>query len=471
MTHQIRIPSPLRRFTDGQGKLEVQGQTVKTALEELFERYPELKLHLVEEDGNLRNFVNIYVDGEDIRSLDRMETRLEDKHELRIIPAIAGGSNLEPQEMARYARHFSLPEFGLEGQKKLKAAKVLVIGTGGLGSPTALYLAAAGVGHLGLVDFDKVDESNLQRQVLFGISNLGQSKVQSAEKRLRDLNPYLDIQVYETALTSENAMQIIEGYDLVVDGTDNFATRYLVNDACVLQGVPNVYGSIFRFEGQASVFNYEDGPCYRCLYPKPPPPGLVPSCAEGGVLGVLPGIIGCIQTNEAIKILAGMGDTLKGRLMLFDALAMEFSELKLARNPECPICGDQPSITELIDYKEFCGLPSVDQHPQNGHGEIDVRGLKQLFDSEAPVVVLDVREGYEREIATIQGTTHIPMNDVANRLHELDRDSDIIVQCRSGVRSQKICNLLTQNGFEKVRNLKGGILAWSEQIDPSIPTY
>ncbi len=357
----------------------------------------------------------------------------------------------------------------MEGQQKLKAAKVLVVGTGGLGSPVLLYLTAAGIGTLGLVDFDVVDESNLQRQILFGVDVLGESKTQSARKRLSELNPNLNIDVHETRLTSENALEIIQNYDLVIDGTDNFQTRYLVNDACVIMGKPNVYGSIFRFEGQASVFNYDGGPCYRCLYPEPPPPGLVPSCAEGGVLGVLPGIIGCIQANEAIKIITGIGTTLKGRFLLYDALDMDFQEVSLRKNPECPACGDQPTVTELIDYDQFCGINLPE--PDHEWGEITVTELNQRIQSGESPFILDVREEHEVVVAKIEGTSHIPMNQVMARLDEIDPDADIIVQCKTGGRSAKICTLLTEHNFQNVKNLKGGITAWSRIIDPSVPLY
>jgi adenylyltransferase/sulfurtransferase len=383
------------------------------------------------------------------------------------------GDDLAPQEMARYARHFTLPEFGVDGQKKLKQSRVLIVGAGGLGSPVSLYLAAAGVGGMGIVDFDRVDESNLQRQILYGIDQVGQPKIACATERLQQLNPYVEIETYDVPLTSENALEIVGHYDIVVDGTDNFPTRYLVNDACVLLGKPNVYGSIFRFDGQASVFHYEDGPCYRCLYAEPPPPGLVPSCAEGGVLGVLPGIIGCIQANEAIKVLTGIGESLKGRLLLFDALRMTFQELKLRRDSNCAVCGDRPTVTELIDYKGFCGLPAEDEEGSSdmGYGDATVTELKDLLDQDAAITVIDVREDFEVAIAAIPGTVHIPMNEVPDRLDELDRDADIIVQCKSGGRSAQVAGFLVDNGFSKVRNLVGGILAWSQEIDPSVSTY
>lgn len=473
MTSTLTIPSPLRKFTDGQAKLEISGNTVSQTLDELFRSYPELQKHLLDESGNLRNFVNIYINSIDVRTQDSLDTVVPNGADIRIIPAIAGGSDslpeLNPQELSRYARHFSLPEFGMDGQKCLKASSVLIVGAGGLGNPVSLYLAAAGVGRIGLVDFDKVDESNLQRQILFGVAKIGTFKVESAKERLQKLNPNVKLESYQVQLTSENAMDIIRDYDVVVDGTDNFPTRYLVNDACVILGKPNVYGSIFRFDGQASVFNFEDGPCYRCLYPEPPPPGLVPSCAEGGVLGVLPGIIGCIQANETIKILTGIGKTLKNRFLLFDALTIEFNELSLQKNPDCVVCGDRPSITELIDYTEFCGIP--DQDESNIIKEITVQELKSLMNNDSKVTILDVREPFEIAIAKIPNTIHIPMRDVSAHLNEFDTDSDIIVHCKSGVRSEKICRLLLENNFKSVKNLKGGVIAWSKEIDPTIPTY
>ncbi|MBT3478924.1 MAG: molybdopterin-synthase adenylyltransferase MoeB [Candidatus Marinimicrobia bacterium] len=376
---------------------------------------------------------------------------------------------LEQSELRRYARHFSLPEFGIEGQQKLKAAKALVVGAGGLGSPVLLYLAAAGVGTLGLVDFDVVDESNLQRQVLFGVEVLGESKAKSAGKRLLELNPHINIDIHETRLTTENALKIIGDYDLVIDGTDNFQTRYLVNDACVILGKPNVYGSIFRFEGQASVFNFEEAPCYRCLYPEPPSPGTVPSCEEGGVLGVLPGIIGCIQANEAIKIITGIGTTLSGRFLLYDALDLNFQEVSLKRNPECSVCGDHPTVTELIDYEQFCGINQPE--PEHKWGELTVTELYQKIKLGNAPCILDIRESYEVLVAKIDGTIHIPMSQVRERLGEIDQSSEIVVLCKTGVRSANICELLVENNFKNVKNLTGGITVWSQVIDSSIPLY
>jgi adenylyltransferase/sulfurtransferase len=379
---------------------------------------------------------------------------------------------LSTEEMARYSRHLILPEVGMEGQQKLKAAKVLCIGTGGLGSPLAFYLAAAGIGTLGLVDFDVVDSSNLQRQIIHSTKDVGRSKIVSATEKLTALNPFLNVVQHETMLTSQNAIEIISQYDIVADGTDNFPTRYLVNDACVLTGKPNAYGSIFRFEGQASVFATEHGPCYRCLYPEPPPPGLVPSCAEGGVLGILPGLVGVIQATEVIKLILGKGEPLIGRLLLVNSLDMKFRELKLRKNPECPVCGKNPTVTKLIDYQQFCGIvPEAKVAAEkNGIPQMSVTELKQKLDAGEDVFILDVREPYEYQIAQIGGHL-IPLGELPNRLGELDTAKNIVVQCKSGGRSQRAAEFLAQNGFSKLHNLAGGILAWSNEIDPDVPRY
>ena len=380
---------------------------------------------------------------------------------------------LTTDDLSRYSRHLILPEVGMEGQQKLKAARVLCVGTGGLGSPLALYLTAAGIGTLGLVDFDVVDASNLQRQIIHSTKDIGRKKIDSAEEKLSALNPAIKIVKHETMLTSANALDILKDYDIVADGTDNFPTRYLVNDACVLLGKPNVYGSIFRFEGQASVFATEAGPCYRCLYPEPPPPGLVPSCAEGGVLGILPGLVGVIQATEVIKIILGKGESLVGRLLLVDALNMRFRELKLRKNPECPVCGTNPTVTALIDYEHFCGI--VPETPQeknlkNGIPQLTVKELKARRDAGEDIFLLDVREPYEVQIAQIGGKV-IPQNDVPQRLAEIPRDREIVVHCRSGARSQRIAEFLKQSGYQNIVNLAGGILAWSDEIDPSVQKY
>jgi adenylyltransferase/sulfurtransferase len=388
----------------------------------------------------------------------------------RTAPAEATPAALSKDEILRYSRHLIMPEVGMEGQLKLKQARVLMIGTGGLGAPLGLYLAAAGVGHLGLVDFDKVDFTNLQRQVTFGTSDVGRRKVEAAHARLANLNPEIEIKVFETMLTSANALELFRDYDIIVDGTDNFPTRYLVNDACVLSGKINVYGSIFRFEGQATVFGAPGGPCYRCLYPEPPPPGLVPSCAEGGVLGVLPGIVGSIQAMETIKLILGTGEPLVGRLLLFDALMMKFRELKLRKNPDCPMCGEKRTITELIDYQEFCGIRGEEAAPTVSVPEISPRELKARLDRGDDLYILDVREPHEYQICQIGGHL-IPLGDLPRRVNELDSSREIVAHCRSGKRSADAVAFLRQAGFRKVWNLKGGILAWSDEVDPRVPKY
>ena len=387
-------------------------------------------------------------------------------------PAPAAEPALSKQEVLRYSRHLIMPEVGMDGQLKLKRAKVLMVGSGGLGAPLGLYLAAAGVGRLGIVDFDTVDFTNLQRQVIFGTSDVGRKKLEAARERLGNLNPEIQIDAFETRLTSENALEILRDYDIVVDGTDNFPTRYLVNDACVLLGKPNVYGSIFRFEGQASIFGYPGGPCYRCLYPEPPPPGLVPSCAEGGVLGVLPGIIGCIQAMETIKLILGSGEPLVGRLLLFDAVGMRFRELKLRKNPECPACGEHPTVTKLIDYAEFCGIRGEEAPAQIAAAvpEITPKQLKQRLDHGDDLYILDVREPHEYQICNLNGHL-IPLGELPKRVGELDSSREIVAHCRSGKRSAEAVEFLTKAGFRKIWNLKGGILAWSDEVDPSVPKY
>ncbi len=380
---------------------------------------------------------------------------------------------LSKDEILRYSRHLIVPEVGMEGQLKLKAAKVLLVGAGGLGAPLGLYLAAAGIGRIGLVDFDVVDFTNLQRQVIHFTKDVGRNKIDSAAEKMQALNPNVEIVKHEVALSSENAMEILQDYDLVVDGTDNFPTRYLVNDACVLLGKPNVYGSIFRFEGQATVFAYQGGPCYRCLYPEPPPPGLVPSCAEGGVLGILPGTIGLIQATETVKLILGIGEPLVGRLLLYDALGMRFRELKLRKNPECPICGDRRTITKLIDYHQFCGVPQQPpkQETQVTEGEIEVTEVKEKLDRGDKFVLIDVREPHEHQICNIPAAKLIPLGEVGKRLGELDPEADIVIHCKSGMRSARACGILRAAGFKHVRNMKGGILAWSDQVDRSVPKY
>jgi len=378
---------------------------------------------------------------------------------------------LSREEIQRYSRHLIMPEVGMEGQLKLKRARVLTIGTGGLGAPLGLYLTAAGVGHLGLVDFDVVDASNLQRQVTFTTADVGKPKSEAAKARLSALNPAIEIVSYETRLTSENALDLFRDYDIIVDGTDNFPTRFLVNDACVLLGKPNVYGSIFRFEGQATVFGYPGGPCYRCLYPEPPPPGLVPSCAEGGVLGVLPGIVGSIQAMETIKLILGAGEPLVGRLLLFDALAMRFRELKLKKNPDCPMCGKNRTITKLIDYEEFCGIRGEEAPAMtDGIQEITATELKARQDRGDKLFILDVREPHEYQICNLNGKL-IPLGELPRRVNELDSSVEMVVHCRSGKRSADAIHFLQTAGFKKLWNLKGGVLAWADEVDPRMPKY
>jgi sulfur-carrier protein adenylyltransferase/sulfurtransferase len=379
-------------------------------------------------------------------------------------------ATLTNDEILRYSRHLIMPEVGMVGQQKLKAARVLCIGAGGLGSPLALYLAAAGVGTLGLVDFDVVDFTNLQRQIIHSTADVGRKKLDSAAEKLKAINPFINLKTFETRLSSANALDLFREFDIVADGTDNFPTRYLVNDACVLTGKPNVYGSIFRFEGQASVFATEEGPCYRCLYPEPPPPGLVPSCAEGGVLGILPGLVGVMQATEVIKLILGAGEPLIGRLLLIDALGMKFRELKLRKNPDCPVCGTHPTVTQLIDYNEFCGIRGEEKPVETGIPEMQVEELKRRLDAGDDLYVLDVREPHEYQICNIGGHL-IPLGDLPKRVSELDSSREIVAHCRSGVRSAKAVGFLQQAGFKKVHNLAGGILAWADRVDPKMPKY
>jgi molybdopterin/thiamine biosynthesis adenylyltransferase/rhodanese-related sulfurtransferase len=381
--------------------------------------------------------------------------------------------SLSKDEILRYSRHLIMPEVGMEGQLKLKQAKVLLVGAGGLGAPLGLYLAAAGVGRIGLVDFDVVDFTNLQRQVIHGTKDVGKKKLDSAFESMADINPFVQLDRHETALSSENALEIFKDYDIIVDGTDNFPTRYLVNDACVLLNKPNVYGSIFRFEGQVTVFAYEGGPCYRCLYPEPPPPGLVPSCAEGGVLGILPGVVGLLQATETVKLILGIGQTLVGRLMLYDALGMKFRELKLRKNPECPACGEHRTITKLIDYQEFCGMPHYEAPPEPvaATGDIEATELKTKLDGGDNFKLIDVREPHEFQICRIPGSVLIPLGELPKRLGELNPEDEFVMHCKGGTRSAKAVDLMKQSGFKKVRNMKGGITAWSDKVDPNVPKY
>jgi molybdopterin/thiamine biosynthesis adenylyltransferase/rhodanese-related sulfurtransferase/molybdopterin converting factor small subunit len=483
MAHRVLIPTPLRPYTNQQDAVEVDGSTVGELLTALTTRYGELRRHLYSDEGKLRSFVNVYVNDDDIRYLDREATALKSGDVVSIVPSVAGGVSavedttpeLTGEEVQRYSRHLILPEVGVDGQRKLKAAKVLCVGAGGLGSPAALYLAAAGIGTIGVIDFDAVDMSNLQRQILHGTPDVGRSKLLSAREKLTALNPNVRIESFETALTSKNALEIFRDYDIILDGTDNFATRYLVNDACVLLGKPNAYGSIFRFEGQASVFATKGGPCYRCLYPEPPPPGLVPSCAEGGVLGVLPGVIGTIQATETIKLILGAEGTLIGRLLLYDAWGMRFRELKLRRDPECPVCGDHPTVRELIDYDQFCGVAPVTAPAATpADFETTVLDLKRAIDSDRPPFVLDVREPQEFQICRIPGSVLIPLGQVGARVQDIEAAAagrPIVVHCKMGARSAKAVKMLRERGIDRAQNLKGGILAWIDQIDPKLPKY
>ena len=503
MPNTINIPTPLRPFTDKKEAVEVSGATVGELLLDLTTRYEGLRKHLYADNGKLRNFVNVYLNDEDIRYLQREATPVKAGDTLSIVPSVAGGAptsaeatvgkpatampanvgpglqtrpdDLSPEEIKRYSRHLIMPEMGMDGQRKLKQSSVLCIGAGGLGSPAAMYLAAAGIGRLGIVDFDVVDYSNLQRQLLHTTNDVGRTKLESAREKVVALNPHVQVDTYEEALSSENAMRLFKGYDVILDGTDNFPTRYLVNDACVLSGIPNAYGSIFRFEGQASVFATKDGPCYRCLYPEPPPPGLVPSCAEGGVLGVLPGVIGVIQATESIKLLTGIGEPLIGRFLIYDALKMKFRELRLKKDPECPVCGPNPTVTKLIDYDQFCGVTPAHATDNAGgtvsNWEITPVELKKKLDAGETPFILDVREPNEYQINRIPGSTLIPLGELPRRYQELPRDREIVAQCKMGGRSAKAMDFLKTVGFTNVKNLKGGILEWIDKVDPSQPKY
>ena len=458
----IIIPTPLRKFTNQQTRITVEGKTIKEAFSDLILNYPNVKKNLIDENEKIRGFVNIFLEDEDIRNLQEEETIIQPNSVISIIPAIAGGSGLEEinftkEELARYNRHIIIPEFGIEAQKKLKAAKVLVIGSGGLGSPLLLYLAAAGVGTLGIVDLDVVDDSNLQRQVLFGVQDIGTPKVEAAKIRLKQLNPHIKIKTYNTQFTSKNALEIIRDYDVVADGTDNFPTRYLVNDASVLAGIPNVYASIFQFEGQVSVFNYTDkngtkGPNYRDLYPTPPEPGLIPNCAEGGVLGVLPGIIGSLQANEVIKVITGVGEPLSGRFFVFDALTFETRTLKITKR------ANSTEIKELIDYEQFCGISAIEKPVK----EISTLELENWISNGEDFQIIDVRETSEYEQINI-GAHLIPLGEVIARNHEIEREKKVVIHCRSGARSAKAIRQLEEIGFDNLYNLKGGILAIEQE--------
>jgi adenylyltransferase/sulfurtransferase len=484
---KILIPTPLRPFTDKKDSVEVDGATIAELLQNLTTKYGGLKQHLYSADGKLRSFVNIYVNDDDIRYLQKDQTPLKSGDTVSIIPSVAGGApslvSKEPEalpelsgdEIKRYSRHLIMPEVGVDGQKRLKAAKVLCIGAGGLGSPAAMYLAAAGIGTIGIVDFDVVDFSNLQRQIIHGTPDVGRPKLQSAKDRLGALNPNVHIETYDEALSSANALRLFAPYDVILDGTDNFPTRYLVNDACVLSGKPNAYGSIFRFEGQASVFATKEGPCYRCLYPEPPPPGLVPSCAEGGVFGVLPGIIGVIQATETIKLVLGAGEALIGRFLIYDALRMRFRELRLRKDADCPVCGTHPTVTKLIDYEQFCGVAphqvAAAAPAPTSADALTSRELKAELDRGDTIQIIDVREPQEYQINRIPGSVLIPLGELPKRYVELDPHANLVMQCKSGMRSAKAQDFLRSKGFTRVRNLTGGILGWIDQVDPTQPKY
>ncbi len=490
----VKVPTPLRSFTGGLAEIALDGTTVGGLVHELAETHPALKRHLYAPDGRLRSFVTVYLNDEDVRNLAREATPVQDGDIVSIVPAIAGGSSerwtgrpadgavapgasgtegvpFTPEELRRYSRHLLLPEVGVPGQKRLRQAKVLLVGTGGLGAPAALYLAAAGVGELGLVDFDTVDVSNLQRQVLYSTRDVGRPKLAAAKDRLESLNPGVHVALHEERLTSENAFDVLRPYDLVVDGTDNFPTRYLVNDACVLLGKPNVYGSIYRFEGQVSVFDARHGPCYRCLYPEPPPPDLVPSCAEAGVLGVLPGLIGTLQATETVKLILGRGEPMIGRLLLYDALALRFRELRLKKNPACVLCSAQATQKGLIDYPAFCGVPAGGAPAPVGVPVIEPEELARELASDDPPLVVDVREPEEWALGHLAAAHLIPKDELAERVDELTRAREVVLYCRSGNRSGQAARMLLDLGFANVKSLKGGINAWSERIDPTLPRY
>jgi adenylyltransferase/sulfurtransferase len=470
---KILIPYALRAFTERNAEVDVDGKTAGEVINALASTYPDIKAHLFADNGQLRDFINLFVDGKNVNSLQGLDTPVADNGEVMIVPAIAGGtgeSALTNEEIARYSRHLLLPEIGVEGQKKLKSAKVLIVGTGGLGAPLALYLSAAGVGTIGLVDFDVVDESNLQRQIIHSTRDVGRPKVASAKDRIKGVNPLVNVVTHNATLTSQNALDIIADYDIVADGTDNFQTRYLVNDACVFLGKPNIYGSVFQFEGQASVFGAKDGPCYRCLYPSTPPPGLVPSCAEGGVMGVLPGIIGTIQAAETIKIIVGGAKPLVGRLLHFDAWRMSFRELKLDKDENCPVCGKNPSIRELIDYEQFCGLKKTqDSEPIHTITAID---LKKRMDNGDRIQFIDIREPHERAIVKFPNAIIMPLGQLVRRMDELDPGIDSVFLCKIGQRSILGIRTLREAGYKgRMLNLQDGLNAWARDVDRTMPVY
>ncbi len=479
----VRLPTPLRPLAGGQAVIRAEGGTVGEVIVGIALAFPALSAQLLTHDQRLRSHVALYLNDEDVRYLAREATPVKDGDVVEIVPSLAGGSSepeqgrgtiradsvMSREEMRRYSRHLLLPEVGVAGQARLRRSKVLLVGAGGLGSPAALYLAAAGVGEIGLVDFDVVDASNLQRQVLYGTRDVGRPKLEAAKDRLEDLNPDVRVRTYPEKLESGNALEILRPYDVVVDGTDNFPTRYLVNDAAFFLGKPNVYGSVYRFEGQVSVFDARRGPCYRCLYPEPPPPGLVPSCAEGGVLGVLPGVIGLLQSIETLKLLLGTGESLVGRLLLFDALGLGFRELHLAKNPDCALCGPRATQTGLIDYPAFCGVGAAeasDRVPEIAPGE-----LSRALQAADPPYLLDVREPEEWAIVRIEGAHLIPKGELPQRLSELTSAREVVLYCKSGLRSSEATRFLLDLGFNNVRNLRGGLDAWAREVDPDLARY
>jgi sulfur-carrier protein adenylyltransferase/sulfurtransferase len=477
MPVSILIPTPLRRYVGGAKSVEVTADTVQAALSALADKSPDLRRQLFDDSGRVRNFVNVFLGDQNVRNLASagQPVAVRDGDVLTLVPAIAGGApetKLSRDEILRYSRHLIMPEVTLEGQKRLKNAKVLCIGAGGLGSPLSLYLAAAGVGTLGIVDFDVVDLTNIQRQILFSTSDVGRPKIDAAKERLRQLNPEINVVAHSTHLSSWNVLDLFSEYDIVADGTDNFPTRYLVNDACVLTGKPNVYASIFRFDGQVSVFDAKRGPCYRCLFPEPPPPGLVPSCAEGGVLGVLPGIVGSLQALEVLKLILGIGEPLIGRLVMFDALGFEFRQLAVRKEPTCAVCGTAPTITAPIDYEAFCGIRGEEAEVDaTGVPTLSVEDLDRRRKAGEQFDVLDVRESHEHAIVKIPGSIGFPLSEIPSRIHELDSSRTYTLSCHHGTRSVQAYRQLKQAGCDHLQVLAGGVHAWAERVDPSLPRY
>mgnify|MGYP001168743826 CR=1 FL=1 len=476
-TVKVLLPTPLRRFADGKSEVNLSAANPLQAIEVLANDHPALRVQLFGNDGNLRKFVHIFVNNESLQGLSKENPgkTLADGDIVVLVPAIAGGAPdsknpLSRDEVFRYSRHLLMPEIGIDGQKRLKSAKVLCVGAGGLGAPALLYLAAAGIGKIGIVEYDKVDLSNLHRQGIFTNADIGRSKVEIARQRLLDLNPELDVVAHYARISNVNAMELIAEYDIVLDCTDNFPTRYLINDACVLLKKPYIYGSIFRFEGQVSVLGTSSGPCYRCLFPEPPPPDLVPSCAEGGVLGVLPGVIGTLQATEAIKYLLSIGSPLIGRVLLFDALQMRTQEVTLAKDPTCAICSDAPSLTDLADYRKFCGLEDPDLD-STGLPFISAEDVKRELNEKASFEILDVREPHEFEIAKIPNSRLFPLSQLTNRIHEIDSAARYIITCHKGKRSREAYKQLRQAGLCHLQILEGGVDEWAQKIDPSLPRY